>query len=192
MKNPLYILLVAGLIISGSPLHAREFNELMFPDKVTLAGTDTQLQLNGIGMRTKFVFDIYVGALYTEQAAKTRDEVQAQKGPKRVLMHFVYDEVSAEKMTAGWTEGFEENQTDDQFKALSERLEKFNAMFTTVHAGDVVLLDYIPGKGTLVKISGKEQGVIEGEDFYSALLDVWLGDEPADGDLKEALLGDDD
>ena len=65
-------------------------------------------------------------------------------------------------------------------------------MFTTVHAGDVILLDYIPGKGTIVNIRGEQQGVIEGEDFYSALLDVWLGDEPADDDLKEAMLGEED
>lgn len=159
---------------------------------VTLAGTSTELQLNGVGMRTKFVFDVYIGALYTEAAATTRDDVQAQKGPKRVLMHFVYDEVEAEKLVNGWTEGFEENQTEEQFKVLNDRLNKFNAMFVTVHAGDVVLLDYVPGTGTVVKIRGEKKGVIEGADFYSALLDVWLGEEPADGDLKDAMLGVDD
>ena len=192
MKHPVYLLIIAGLIAFGAPWQAREFNELKFPDKVTLAGTNTELQLNGVGMRTKFIFDVYIGALYTKSAAKTRDEVQAQEGPKRVLMHFIHDEVEAEKLADGWTDGFEENQAEDQFKKLSERLQKFNAMFTTVHAGDVILLDYIPGKGTIVNIRGEQQGVIEGEDFYSALLDVWLGDEPADDDLKEAMLGEED
>jgi hypothetical protein len=192
MKNRIYAFLVAGLMVLGNPLHAREFNNLKFPDKVTLAGTNIELQLNGIGMRTKFVFDVYVGALYTKSAARTRDEVQAQEGPKRVLMHFVYDEVEAEKLVNGWAEGFEENQPEDALKKLDERLQKFNAMFTTVYAGDVILLDYVPGKGTIVKIKGEQKGVIEGEDFYLALLDVWLGDEPADDDLKEAMLGNDD
>ena len=192
MKHPVYVLIITGLIAFGAPLQAREFNDLKFPDKATLAGTNTELQLNGVGMRTKFIFDVYIGALYTKSAAKTRDEVQAQEGPKRVLMHFIHDEVEAEKLANGWTDGFEENQTEEQFKKLSERLQKFNAMFTTVHAGDVILLDYIPGKGTIVNIRGEQQGVIEGEDFYSALLDVWLGDEPADDDLKEAMLGEED
>ncbi len=191
MKHSVYLLIIAGLISFGAPLQAREFNDLKFPDKITLGGTNAELQLNGVGMRTKFVFDIYIGALYIKSPAKTREQVQAQEGPKRVLMHFVYGEVSAEKLADGWTEGFEENQTEDQFKKLGERLEKFNAMFTTVHADDVVLLDYIPGKGTIVNIRGEQKGVIEGEDFYSALLDVWLGDEPADDDLKEAMLGED-
>ena len=52
-----------------------------------------------------------------------------------------------------------------------------------------MLLDYVPGSGTKVTIKGVEKGVVEGEDFNAALLDIWLGDEPADDDLKEAMLG---
>lgn len=192
MKNCINALFMAALLLFGTALHAREFNQLQFPDLITLADTDTELQLNGVGMRTKFVFDVYIGALYTQAPAKTRDEVQSQKGPKRVLMHFVFDEVEAEKLVDGWTEGFEENQSEEQFGKLSERLEKFNTMFSTVKAGDVVLLDYVPATGTLVTIRGEKKGVIKGEDFYAALLDVWLGDEPADDDLKQAMLGDED
>jgi len=58
-----------------------------------------------------------------------------------------------------------------------------------VHAGDIVLLDYVPGKGTAVKINGVEKGIVEGEDFNKALLDIWLGEEPADDGLKDAMLG---
>jgi len=31
--------------------------------------------------------------------------------------------------------------------------------------------------------------LIEGEDFYRALLRIWLGDKPVQEDLKKALLG---
>jgi len=34
-----------------------------------------------------------------------------------------------------------------------------------------------------------QKAIIEGTDFYTALLDVWLGEEPADSDLKQAMLG---
>jgi hypothetical protein len=189
MKITIVNLMLSSLLFFSASVFSREFNDLKFPDTVILSGTETQLQLNGVGMRTKFVFDVYIGALYTEKPAKTRDEVLAQTGANRVLMHFVYDEVSAEKLVAGWNEGFEENQSEKKLKVLSERIKKFNAMFQTVHEGDIVLLDYIPGKGTVVTIKDKEQGVIEGEDFNKALLDIWLGEEPADDDLKEAMLG---
>ena len=80
MKNIASAALLCSLFFLGLSAHARSFNDLKFPDKLTLGGTETQLQLNGVGMRTKFVFDIYIGALYTETSAKTRDAVQVQKG----------------------------------------------------------------------------------------------------------------
>lgn len=171
---------------------ARQLDDVTLPDNVTLDGTDVALQLNGMGYRTKFIFNIYVGALYTESKVDSRDAVQALNGPKRVLMHMVYDEVSKEKMADAWNEGFEENNNDVQLDKLKTRLQTFIAYFPDLKKGDIVLLDYIPGKGTRVTINGEVKGVLEGADFYTALLDVWLGEEPADDELKEAMLGEDD
>ncbi len=171
---------------------ARQLDDVTLPDNVTLDGTDVALQLNGMGYRTKFVFNIYVGALYTESKVESRDAAQALNGPKRVVMHMVHDEVSKEKMADAWNEGFEENNSDAQLGKLKARLKTFIGYFPDLKEGNIVLLDYIPGKGTRVTINGEVKGVIEGADFYTALLDVWLGDEPADDDLKEAMLGEDD
>jgi len=188
MRNYIVLLFMVSAFVS-LPIQARNYQDRQFPDQIVLDGTDQPLQLNGIGMRTKLFFDIYIGALYTETSARTRDDVLQQKGPKRMLMHFVYDEVGVDKLIAGWKEGFEENQSEDRMAVLQERINAFNAMFSTVKTGDEVLLDYVPGKGTIVTIKGESKGQIEGEDFYAALLDIWLGDEPADDDLKQALLG---
>jgi hypothetical protein len=62
-------------------------------------------------------------------------------------------------------------------------------MFPTVKEGDVIYLDYIPGSGTRVTINGENKGLIPGRDFNNALLDIWLGEEPADKSLKKAMLG---
>jgi hypothetical protein len=168
---------------------AREFSGIQFPDRVTLPGSDVELQLNGIGMRSKFIFDIYIGALYTTEPVQSREAVQALQGPNRVLMHFVYDEVEREKLVSAWNDGFESNTTDAQYAAIRGRIDQFNALFETVSEGDEILLDYLPGEGTRVIIKGETKGVIPGEDFNHALLDIWLGEEPADSDLKDAMLG---
>jgi hypothetical protein len=175
-----------------TPTYARQLGDVALPDEVTIEGTNVPLQLNGMGYRTKFVFDIYVGALYTEAKVGSRDAAQALKGPKRIVMHMVYDEVSHEKMADAWEEGFEENNSDDQFDKLEKRLKVLISYFPDLKEGDVVLLDYIPASGTRVTISGDVKGVIEGADFYAALMDVWLGEEPADEDLKDAMLGHED
>jgi hypothetical protein len=188
---------ISGLIMLlslsfSTSLQAKTLDDVTLPDTVTLEGSDVSLQLNGMGYRTKFIFDIYVGALYIDSKASTRDAVQALKGPKRVLMHMVYDEVSHDKMAAAWQDGFEDNASDEQMEKLKDRLKTFITYFPDLKKGYIVLMDYIPASGTHVTINGEKKGVIEGADFYAALLDVWLGEEPADDDLKEAMLGQQD
>ena len=191
MDKITYVLISACFLCLSGIVQARDFKDVNVPESVMLDGTNTNISLNGVGMRTKFFFDIYIGAMYLESAAKTRDDVLSQKGPKRIFMHFLYDEVAVEKLVAGWNEGFEENLSEQQLAGLASRIQEFNAMFNTAHAGDEVLLDYLPGLGTRVTIKGKIKGVIVGEDFNHALLNIWLGDQPADDGLKEAMLNTD-
>lgn len=186
IRGAVSIALIA--VAFSSTAYARQLDDVTLADTVTLNGSDVTLQLNGMGYRTKFVFKIYVGALYTESKVKSRDEVQALKGPKRVLMHMVYDEVEREKITDGWKDGFEENSSDEQLEKLQSRLATFNSYFPDLKKGDVILFDFVPATGTRVTINDEVKGIIEGVDFYSALLDVWLGEEPADDDLKDAML----
>lgn len=176
-------------MLFSSAAYARQIDEVSLPDSITINGTATPLQLNGMGYRTKFIFKIYVGGLYTESKVNSRGEAQALKGPKRVVMHMVYDEVSHEKMASAWREGFEDNNSDEQLAKLQTRLEILVGYFPDLKAGDIVLLDYVPAQGTNITINDEKKGVIEGADFYAALLDVWLGEDPADDDLKDAMLG---
>jgi len=182
-----FLLMIAMML--STPVFSRQLGDVDLPDRITLDGTDQLLQLNGMGYRTKFVFKVYVAALYTQSKADSRDEVQSLDGPKRIVMHMVHDEVSREKMNAAWLEGFGDNNTDEQFDRLKSRLETFIALFPDLKAGDVIYLDYLPSSGTQVVFNGEKKPVIEGADFYTALLDVWLGEDPADDDLKDALLG---
>lgn len=182
-------LLLLQLAFFPTPTEARQLGDVTLPDKVKIPGSDVELLLNGMGYRTKFVFKIYVAALYTESSVSTRDSVRSLQGPKRIVMHMVYDEVEREKIIDGWNDGFEENNSDEQLKNLQARIDVFNSYFTDLKKGDVLLYDFIPEKGTRVTINGEEKGIIDGADFYAALLDIWLGDEPADDDLKDAMLG---
>lgn len=192
MNKKLYVSIMYFILICLTGLvQAMEFKGASVPDEVVLDDSGQPVKLNGVGMRTKFFFDIYVGALYLKTPAATTAEVLSQESPKRVLMHFVYDEVPVEKLVTGWNEGFEENQGDEQLAALADRIRTFNQMFVSVHAGDEILLDYLPGQGTRVSISGEVKGVIAGKDFNDALLSIWLGNEPADEALKEAMLNAD-
>jgi len=189
-RSYLASLMMVLSVMFATSINARQLDDVTLPDSVTVDGTDATLQLNGMGYRTKFVFDIYVAGLYTESRVKSRDAAQALKGPKRVVMHMVYDEVERKKITNGWNDGFEENNSEKQLEKLQARLKTFNSYFPDLKKNDVLLFDYIPATGTRVTINGEVKGIVEGADFYTALLDVWLGEEPADDDLKDAMLGE--
>jgi hypothetical protein len=104
-------------------------------------------------------------------------------------MSFLYKEVTAEKLVAGWNEGFTGNNTAEELKVLQDRINQFNSFFTTVRKGDEIRLDYMPQEGTRVWINDTLKGTVPGEDFSRALLKIWLGSRPADAGLKDAMLG---
>ncbi len=183
-----YVSLLSLFFLPASG-HALEIAKVNVAEKIEIA--NTTLTLNGAGIRSKFFFDIYVGALYLPKKTKDAKAAINMAGPKRVLMHFLYKEVEKEKLTDGWNDGFENNLIREQFKALKPKLEAFNKLFITVKRGDVITLDYLPGTGTRVSINDQIKGSIPGEEFYPALLNVWLGEDPADSDLKEGMLGND-
>lgn len=187
MRPVMILLSIYGILFCGSAM-ARDIKGVDIAESVTLPQTTTTLTLNGAGVRSKFVFSIYVGALYLPSKANSVDAILTQPGPKRFSMHMLYDEVDREKLIDGWNDGFRNNNTEQVFNAVHDRLIEFNKLFETVVKGDVIRFDYIPEQGTHVFIKDQLKGTIPGADFNQALLRVWLGDDPADASLKQALI----
>ncbi|MGW8309891.1 MAG: chalcone isomerase family protein [Thiogranum sp.] len=161
---------------------------LSLPTTYGLAGQS--LVLNGAGIRSKFFFKIYVGALYLAKATHDPQQALNAPGAKSMQMMMLYKEVDAAKIAEGWRAGFKANLSPTDLAPLTARLQQFNALFPTLHKGDHVYMDYVPGAGTTLTINKERRGAIAGEDFFRALLQVWIGDQPADTGLKSGLLGD--
>lgn len=187
---PSWILLcIAWLAIAGpSPASARTVAGVTLPERVQVAGNDDELLLNGAGIRSKYMFDVYVAALYLPHAARDAKAVLTMPGAKRIAMHFLFD-VSREKLLEGWREGFTFNLDPQQIEALRPRIERSYGFFRSVHQGDTVFIDYLPDQGTCLRINGEQKGCIPGADFYRAVLQVWLGKHPIQYPLKRQMLG---
>ncbi|OGI44698.1 MAG: hypothetical protein A2150_04270 [Candidatus Muproteobacteria bacterium RBG_16_64_11] len=188
MKIRLLTVLLALSALS-LPARAAEVGGVPIAPTAELTATGPALTLNGAGVRKKFFMIVYVGALYLPAKAATAREALAQAGPKRMLLHFVYDELSAQKLVDAWNEGFAANNSDAELAPLRARIGQFNTLFATTRKRDVIALDYLPGEGTRVSHNGQVKGTIPGEDFNTALLKIWLGDKPVTEELKKALLG---
>lgn len=180
------VLWVMSLFLLLSPAWAVDVAGVQVLDKVEVGGQ--MLQLNGAGVRTKFFFDIYVGALYLPHPSSQAGAVLATPNPARVSMDILYSAVDKEKLVKGWNAGFKKNQSKASFAALKNRLDAFNAMFSDVRKGDHLYFDFLTNGETRVVIKGQQVGSIKGLDFQQALLTVWLGNKPADNDLKQAML----
>ena len=183
------LLLLLGLTLSSFAVTAMEIEGVEIPDTLSLPNSDTTLVLNGAGVRTKFFMDIYIGALYLESKTTEVKTILNDTGAASVLMHFLYSEVSKDKLTDGWTDGFENNTSQTQMQALEERITMFNKLFLTVRKGDVIRIDYLPDSGTQVRINGEWRGAVEGNDFFRALLAIWLGEKPVTKSLRKGMLG---
>jgi hypothetical protein len=177
------------LFITCQAAAALEVAGVKVPENTSIDESGTQLVLNGAGIRKKFFIKIYVGSLYLPTKQNKVDAILADTGPKRITMHFLYKEVSAESLVDGWNEGFRGNSSTAEVKSLQERINRFNKLFRTVKKGDVIRLDYLPDEGTQVWINGSLKGMVPGKDFNQALLKIWLGKKPADDGLKKAWLG---
>jgi len=91
-------------------------------------------------------------------------------------------------MDAAWFEGFEAN-SPESYSSIQAKVNTFADLFGDMKEHDVIELTIIPDQGTHVMLNGVEKAVIEGDDFATALLKVWLGDQPPAEELKAALLG---
>ncbi len=185
IKNFTFMLVLAF----AGPLLAVEVKGVNVTESISQPATKQTLILNGTGVRTKFIFDIYVGALYLPTKSSDPQHIINSPMPKRISMHFLYDEIEKKKMTDGWIDGFSDNIDDARLKTLQPQITQFNSYFPDIVKGDIVVIDFIPQTGTTVTINNELQGTITGDDFQKALLSIWFGDSPPNEDLKEGMLG---
>ena len=168
---------------------------------VELAGTryaataqlgNAALQLNGAGIRYKFVIKVYTAALYLGSKTQNVDQVLNQPGAKRMHVVMLRD-IDANELGKLFTRGLQDNAPKEEFSKFIPGTLKLAEIFSAqkkLKAGDSFYVDYVPGVGTTVLVNGKPTAdPIKEPEFYTALLRIWLGDRPADSALKDALLG---
>ena len=184
MRRLAVFLVVCCLVVPA--VWAGELADVKMADEITVG--DATLQLNGMGLRKKMWVKVYVAGLYLESPAKDAAEAVSTGGTKRVVMHFLTNKANKKKMDAAWVEGFEAN-SPGAYDGLKDRVKEFADLFGDMKVGDVIELTMVPGGGTSAAVNGEAIGVIDGDDFATGLLKVWLGDHPPSDELKAGMLG---
>lgn len=150
------------------------------------------LVLNGAGLRTRFVVQVYTAGLYLAARASTPEAVLATPGPKRLHVVMLRD-IDAGELGRLFTRGMRDNVPREAFSKSIPGTLQLAGIFAEkkrLARGETFSVDFLPGQGTQVLVNGKPMGApIAEPEFFNALMSIWLGPSPADAALKAALLG---
>ncbi len=164
--------------------------EQTFPGTARVA--DTELQLNGVGMRAAFIYKVYAAGLYLPHKASSGADVFAEAGPKRLQVRMLMNGPSDEFAKA-FTGGIGKRTAPAQLAAMKDRIDAFDHTLRSVgdvKKGDVVNLDFAPDVGLTMTLNGRSFGKpVPGADLYAALLSIFVGDRPVDKEMKIGMLG---
>lgn len=175
--------------LAASSALALDAGGLAIPDRAKVGNAD--LVLNGAGIRTRAIFKVYVGALYLQEKKTSAADALAMRGAKRVALHLLRD-LTAEQVGNALND-LGDTMTEAEREAFKGQMADLKATMEAVGAAkekSVVTLDFVPGAGLRIALDGAPKGkTVEGEDFYRALLQLWLGEKPIDRTLKSGMLG---
>ena len=189
-KSLVVAMLISTSMTSTAQAATVEREGMRYEDTIRVG--NTRLLLNGLGVRAVAWIKGYVAGLYLAQKEGEAEQVYALQGPKRIAVKMLLD-VDSSLLAKTFSDGIRKNYRDDELEALRPRMEVFDAQVRAiggVKKGDTIDLDYQPASGTRILVNGKARGdAIAGDDFYIALLKMFIGERAIDKNLRAALLG---
>ncbi len=162
-----------------------------YPKTIQLEGKT--LQLNGAGVRYKFIVPVYTAALYTEKPVKSEAEFLAAPGSKRLILTMLR-KVDSNELGYMFAKAMKVNIDPKDMVTALPGLARMGQVFAdakAVNPGDTIIMDWMgKGKNTVIAIRNEVQGEpFADAAFHRALMGVWLGKNAADAQVKKALLG---
>ncbi len=180
-----------GLPVPQAPGGARAaaLEGQRFADTMVLS--DRTLRLNGLGLRGVAWIKAFVAGLYLAAPSKEAGQILAMQGPKRLRLKVMLEAPSLE-LTKSMRNGVRRNEPQAIQTQLAERVELLAQGIDSIgdfQPGDVLDIDFVPGRGTELRLNDKLlTKAIVGDDFYRAILKIFIGERPVDRRMKEGLL----
>lgn len=185
------IVFLTAIALFGVTATAAEVAGVKLDDTVRVANQD--LKLNGAGIRYKVIFKVYAASLYLPEKKTTVADVLAVPSAKRITLVMMRD-LSNEEFGQSFMAGIKKNSTLQERTKIVNQMMQFGELFASIpelKKGDTLNIDWVPNSGTVIFLNDKKiAGPMPDVAFYNALLKIWLGDNPADAQLKLNLLGE--
>lgn len=164
--------------------------EARFPATLQLAGHT--LRLNGKGTRYRAVVSVYDIGLYTGSKVGSLEQLLADPAPKRIQLSTLR-RLTGDSLGVAMVQGMQANAPPSEKMKLFGHMDRLGKIFASepeVPAGAQIVIDYVPGSGTVFLLNGVQKGdVVADPGYFASIARIWLGAKPVDGLLKDALLG---
>ena len=182
-------LIAAALLSAGLAQAAITVGNVDFATRQTVQ--QRALELNGAGLRTRLGFKVYAMGLYLRAPLSEAGAILADKGEKRIRIVPIRD-LEAKQFGDALQAGLEKNHDAAALAALKPATGALLAALAAVgevRTGTEIVLDRLGNGATRLLVDAKQHGEdIADVALYPALLRIWLGERPADSELREALL----
>lgn len=168
---------------SAQPVIAATSRGIEFDD--TAEVEEQVLHLHGIGLlKWKYLVNVYLVGLYKQDNVSIDDLPGIV--PMRLEYYFFVDMKAGDFQSTGY-QLMARNVGEEKTKKLSRELEAFNSLYQDVKAGQRYTLTFLPGRGLEMALDGRILGVVEGDEFGSSYLAIWLGPDPVSKGLRDGL-----
>ena len=163
----------------------------------TVTAYGQKLVLNGSAVRKRGYFKADVTALYLPEKMSSPDAIYKPDGVRRIQLN-ILRRFTSSTITRIFLADFKEAATEEEFKRLIGPIGQIGAAYANVKEvvkGDVVNLDWVPGRGWLATHNGKSLNEVDGKPLvikdelaYQIYMRMYIG-QGAPADLRNGLLG---
>ena len=158
----------------------------------TLQVAGQTLRLNGKGTRYRAIIKVYEIGLYAGTKVSSLDQLLAAPGAKRIQI-VPLRTLTGDSLGVAMVQGMQDNAAPGERLKLIPHMDRLTRIFQaepSVAAGSEVVIDFVPGKGTIFYVDGVQKGeVVTDPTYFSSVARIWLGPKAVDANLKDALLG---
>ena len=186
--------IVLGCAVSGAWASV-EVSGVSLEETVTVGGVP--LKLNGAGYRKRGYFKIDVTAVYLQQKQTSLEAMENTPGVKRVQL-VIQQDVTGSQASRYFLIDFEASATPAEFAKLITEVSQVGDIYSSlpkIKKGDIVTMDWIPGKGLIATLNGNQltphgapSPYINSELLSKVMLRMYIGGKtPAE--LHDNLLG---
>lgn len=148
------------------------------------------LEAKGAAVYQELGIEYYIASLYVEDAEAADPQVIAYDGPQQIKIKVTTKRWSARKWKAQWQNNIAINNTPSSDPALNADLALFTEFpQASLIKGDEVVVAYHPASGSELLFNGHSVLTTQDKQFYSYLLNTWLGKFSPNRIFREQISG---